>query len=407
MMWDKQSNMNAELKIICVIPKPVREEIIRRGEGLLVPGDFARGYLCIDKMGSYIMEDWLNFLVYYGPVVFGNVLTRVVPKMAVIWGHLHAGILYYTRGSGYHEGPIGSPERLTSRKRAADNMWDAAEAMEQYCPANMLTLNLRLVTVHLYAQEDATGAIDNSLEWWNERCIGQISRHTPELTTAVPETVTVNGYLLRERLDDTRSRVNDLSAMAAAETSGRRSVVKDVTSSSDGIYFLDKSWGVQQPLLNFKGGGGLPQVLSLIQGDGDEEWKRQASTEEMEVSMHSRCVVFREEYTSLLYTAVTRTASYNVLLRPGSQYAIVQRYYHVRMRHEPYASVVKLALVEMYDVSVYDPVRATKVLSRCETDPIRLVRMDKFLTKCIIHRCAEDKSIYAIDLVRHLSIARE
>ena len=186
---------------MCTLPNKVINRIVARGVGLKVPGDFARGYLGINNMGSYIMEDYLNLLLYYGPVLFGNELEVEVPKMAEIWGYLRAGLVYYARGSTYTEGHIRSPARMVSRARARDSLWKAAELMEEHGPALFMTLNLRLVVVHLYAQEDATGAVDHSLEWWNERCIGQVAKNTPELTCAIPEVVVVNQYLLRERLE--------------------------------------------------------------------------------------------------------------------------------------------------------------------------------------------------------------
>jgi hypothetical protein len=394
-----------------------------------VPTDFGRSYLGIDKMSSYIMEDWCNFLVYFGPVMFGNELEVELPDMAYIWGHLRAGLVYYLRGSSYEEGHMQSPERLVSRGRARDSMMKAAAAMEEQCPASMLTLNLRLVTVHAYAQEDATGAIDNTLEWWNERAIGQVSRYTPELTVAVPEVVTVNGYLLRERLDDTRSGVNDLSGLAAKAFTDLRASSKEpelpaaCVSSPDNIDFLDKA-------LDFKkmgdswDDGTLLEALGLIQADAENTgqlWKSAAQADDMEVGSYTRCAVSGEVYTSLAYTRATARASYHVVLRDTvstaaaadvhgicQRYATVTRYCHVRMISS-HASVAKLALVKIFQVDpeLSSVSKGFRVVMTPAIAPPRLVHMAEIRAKCIIHLCAVDKRMYAIDLVRRLSIARE
>lgn len=413
---------NNEFQMTCTLKAPDIKTIVARGSGMKVPGDFARGYLSIDIMSSYIMEDWLNFLVYYGPVVFGNVLTTAVPIMAKIWGHLRAGLTYYTRGSTYMgEGPISSPERMAARVRARDNMWFAAIEIEKHLPASQLTMNLRLVAVHLFAQEDATGAIDHTLEWWNERCIGQVSRNTPELTTAVPEVVTVNGYLLRERLDDTRSQVNDLSALASEDYathrgSGASRKSKDKVKSEDGIDFLDGSSGYK-PVREVLDEATLQAALQLIGADSQlpgQGWKSEASTEDMEVSSYTRCVVSGEEFTSTGYTRAFATASYNVVLSRHAgfeleSYATVSTYYHVRMTTDMHATVAKLAMVDVFhvDAALSSPEMGIKVVTPAQSATSQLVHMAHILTKCIIHHCKVDGLIYAIDLIRHLSIARE
>jgi hypothetical protein len=403
-----------ELVRTCTLPPADILTIVARGRGIKVPGDFARGYMSIDIMSSYIMEDWLQFLVYFGPVVFGDVLELALPHMAKIWRHLRAGLVYYTRGSKYSEGPISSPTRIRSREQARDNMWKAAVEMEKHCPTSMLTLNLRLVVVHLYAQEDATGAIDNTLEWWNERCIGQVSRNTPELTIAVPEVVTVNAYLLHERLDDTRSRVTCLSDMAQIDfTSHRGSGTqrKDRVKSLDRIEFLDGESGFK-PVRDVLDDATLQEALRLILADSKvpgQEWTARASTSQMEISSYTRCAVSGEVFTSTEYTAVKKTASYNVVLSTAEldreSYATVSQYYHVRMS-TGHATVAKLALVDVFhvDATLSSPEKGVKVLMAAES---RIVRMAAILTKCIIHRCEVDSRIYAIDLIRRLSIARE
>jgi hypothetical protein len=116
----------------------------------------------------WTMEDFLNFVLYYAPLVFGDLLLTWNVRMDRAWQCLRRAVLYYVRGRGL-PGDTTEDERRQARDQARADMLEHAVIMEEDGPLKMLTYNLRLMVVHLSRQENHLGLVLRALEFWVER----------------------------------------------------------------------------------------------------------------------------------------------------------------------------------------------------------------------------------------------
>jgi len=116
----------------------------------------------------WTMEDFLNFVLYYAPLVFGDLLLKWNVRMDRAWQCLRRAVLYYVRGRGL-PGDTTEDERRQARDQARSDMLEHAVIMEEDGPLKMLTYNLRLMVVHLSRQEYHLGLVLRALEFWVER----------------------------------------------------------------------------------------------------------------------------------------------------------------------------------------------------------------------------------------------
>jgi len=166
---------------------------IARGAGLSVPTDHGRGYSCIvDCAGQWVMEDWLNWTLFYSDIVLGGTLAETRPQVHKAWLALQSAIFYHMRPSVV-AGNGDMVSRADARKQARASLWQFAEIMELHGPRKAMSMVLRLVVVHSYQQEEWTGAIVHSNEFWVERAI-----HFMKLLmngyTGSPEVMLGNAY---------------------------------------------------------------------------------------------------------------------------------------------------------------------------------------------------------------------
>lgn len=120
------------------------------------------------RTGMWTMEDFLNFVLYYSPLVFGDLLLKWNVRMDRAWQCLRRAVLYYVRGCGI-PGDTTEEERRHAREQARLDMMEHAVIMEEDGPLKMLTYNLRLMVVHLNRQEYQLGKVGCALEFWVER----------------------------------------------------------------------------------------------------------------------------------------------------------------------------------------------------------------------------------------------
>ncbi|KAK3247416.1 hypothetical protein CYMTET_43084 [Cymbomonas tetramitiformis] len=118
--------------------------------------------------GMWTIEDFLNFVLYYAPLVFGDLLLTWNVRMDRAWQCLRRAVLYYVRGRGL-PGDTTEDERRQARDQARADMLEHAVIMEEDGPLKMLTYNLRLMVVHLSRQENHLGLVLRALEFWVER----------------------------------------------------------------------------------------------------------------------------------------------------------------------------------------------------------------------------------------------
>jgi hypothetical protein len=104
-------------------------------------------------VGMYLMEDWLMWTMFYSGPVLGEVLLNALPKMAEAWDYLKRATVFYLKGKAIlQESSYESRKRSFDehREEARQNMRRHANLMETFGPAYMMTLNLRLLVVHLH-----------------------------------------------------------------------------------------------------------------------------------------------------------------------------------------------------------------------------------------------------------------
>ncbi len=151
--------------------------------------------------GNYTMEDFLNFILIFSPMVFMDVLHSLNCQLDAAWWKLRRAVIYFVRGPLVSTGDIAA--RRTARKAAAADMWDVAVILQQQTPTRMMTLNLRLAVVHLAPQEEEIGAVSNAIELYLERRLFVTKSVVPAPITGVAMDICMgNASLLRDTVDD-------------------------------------------------------------------------------------------------------------------------------------------------------------------------------------------------------------
>ncbi|KAK3262870.1 hypothetical protein CYMTET_28305 [Cymbomonas tetramitiformis] len=154
------------------LPKELLDIIQSRAKDIQPPHDVIRPYHDVVKyFGMYTMEDFMNFVVYYSPLVFGKDLLTWNIQMEDAWQHLRRAVLHYVRGSVAAGEACCEADVMQAREAAKANLWEHAKIMELTGPAKMMTFNMRLAAVHLYRQEAYMGEVGAAMELWVERAI--------------------------------------------------------------------------------------------------------------------------------------------------------------------------------------------------------------------------------------------
>lgn len=96
--------------------------------------------------GSWILQDWWNFIFVFAPLVFSDILHRSIGDMAVAFECFRSAMVFYMRG-----GSMVSDRATFDRLRAKANtdMWTYAKIVEEKAPPGLMTVNLRFLVVHL------------------------------------------------------------------------------------------------------------------------------------------------------------------------------------------------------------------------------------------------------------------
>lgn len=295
-------------------------EMKRRSQGLQPPKDGFRRYACIvDKMHTYIMEDWMMWTIFYSPAVLGNVLRDQLPEMAEAWDCLRKAIIFYLKGKAMLQHKTFDEQKRAFdylREHARKHMWRHAELMETHGPAYMMTLNMRQVVVHLYQQEEWTGAVWRSNEWWLERIIGFCGRLPSNLHTLNPELVMGNAYMGRRALEKSERLCGRGDATTIAKNAYRRDIQSKRTfdqeslqvhlvgpSSTEHPTTLEKQWPGKVDV--------QARAMALIREQSGDD----AVTEgDVRCFAYERCSVWGESITSKSYLREKTRVSCNVTL---------------------------------------------------------------------------------------------
>ena len=69
------------------------------------------------------MEDYMNFVVYYAPLVFGDLLLYQNIHKEDAWQHPRRAVLHYTRGMVTSDAHLTGTEVSQARVAAKDHLW--------------------------------------------------------------------------------------------------------------------------------------------------------------------------------------------------------------------------------------------------------------------------------------------
>ena len=169
---------------------PVIFQDLIRNRRKLMPNVIERGrsYKCIvDARGSYVIEDWLNFLLDDSLYIMTNVFDynpRLGEALDCLRVHAMHHLTCEPTNKNYD----------ASRVAAHDNIMRFGYIMEELQLYHKCTFNLHLLS-HMYHQETAVGATCLNLELWFERAIGRLKKIVKYRVSAHPELVMINHFL--------------------------------------------------------------------------------------------------------------------------------------------------------------------------------------------------------------------
>ena len=88
----------------------------------------------------------MNFVFFYAPLVFGNILHDSITNMAIAFECFRSAMLFYMRG-GSMVSDVASFKELSAK--AAKDMYTYASIMEDTAVPGVMTVNLRFLVIHL------------------------------------------------------------------------------------------------------------------------------------------------------------------------------------------------------------------------------------------------------------------
>ena len=290
------------------------------------------------------MEDFLNFILIFSPMVFMDVLHSLNSELDSAWWKLRRAVIYFVRGPLVSTGDIAA--RRDARKAAATDMWDVAVILQQQAPTRMMTLNLRLAVVHLAPQEEEIGAVSNAIELYLERRLFVTKSVVPApITGAAMDTYMGNASLLRDTVDDMQHNYPGIRFLPDL-------VHEHAADSLKGITDIPTEGADIKTIYFFLGTGYQVVRNGHICSPGDEhgdkvheqlaEYVRSLSSggsnldierDGLDVTRYQRYQCGYEVITSQVYARARSRISYNVSLEPceadNFSHASVDAYYLV------------------------------------------------------------------------------
>ena len=175
-----------------------KKKISELGNKLVLPSSVGRPYTdVITKSGTWIMEDWLRFLeISY---IFDDALIDFEPDIFQAWNVLRLGCAHYVLSHGWYEG-MGLEEKVKHRMNARKNLLTYAQICDKHIGKEMCTINMRLLVIHSFRQEDETGPIRHTTEFWVERYIGIMKKNVRKGLIKNPELSMGNRMLLQSAI---------------------------------------------------------------------------------------------------------------------------------------------------------------------------------------------------------------
>ena len=368
----------------------------------------------------WTMEDYMNFLVYYAPFVFGTLLLNWNIHMEDAWQHLRRAVLHYTRGMGTSDIPLTDTEVMQARGAARDHLWQHARIMEEKGPAMMMTFNMRLAAVHLFRQEAYVGDVGAAMEFWVERGIQRAkgvvkdshikNKPVEGIMNATCEKLALETYVSfhpsRRNLVDLYDELYPTQASVSVSLTD-----PDAEDATSPCYFLGTGRRVapDAPILTSM----LPQLQYLI---GMLHPQQGATTPSCEIVVYLRMSLNDEDFTSSMYTRAIKRVSYHVsilgtglgnMLPPGLDslsdfpYAKVLAYYLV-IDTATKQTVCRLASMLAYRQveDAYQRKQGITVLDR--HDSVELLLPCAFIGTKALFCAIDDGHYHVVHLVREI-----
>jgi hypothetical protein len=181
-----------------VMRPAARKKVKARGDALSITNDFNRPYKdIVDRRGSYVMEDWLNFVDSFSLYVLGAGADAddIWPcdEMRQAWWELRGAIIHYTR----HHAEGFTDE---ARQKARKSLYAYSRLMEQVAGRSVCQYTLHVLNCRLYDQETARGHVSHDLEFWVERMVQYMKSNVKFRTTGCPELLFVSDLLIDDCL---------------------------------------------------------------------------------------------------------------------------------------------------------------------------------------------------------------
>ncbi|KAK3252152.1 hypothetical protein CYMTET_38531 [Cymbomonas tetramitiformis] len=369
------------------------KQLQKNGKGLCAPHDMHREYQdVVQYAGNYTMEDWLNFILIFSPLVFMDVLESLNRELDRAWWKLREAVIYFIRQvcAGTIE------DRAEARAQAELRMREFAVIIENECPMNMLTLNLRLAVVHLCKQEEKVGVVSSNIELWVERLLGEAKGVVPEpVGGKAIDSCIGNAYLLKDRVDDMAHLYPGIRFLPDYVA---HSVKQDGPGFRDdpglACHFMDVGHhiirgGVAVSALSADAEGRLlPGLAASLRAMHGERYELERDA--LDVLCFPRMRHGDEDFTSTMYTRAVTRISYNVALASSEadafEYGRVEAYYLI-WDPATHCAVCRLAMVTAYPTikNARMNSRAVFVLNE-DAKHTLLMPASRLETKCICHR---------------------
>jgi hypothetical protein len=322
-----------------------KKKISELGKQLVLPCSVGRPYTdVITKSGTWIMEDWLRFLeISY---IFDDALSDDVFNA---WNVLRLGCAHYVLSHGWYKG-MKDEEKVHHRNVARLNLLTYAQICDLHIGKEMCTINMRLLVIHSFRQEDETGPIIHTTEFWVERYIGIMKKIARIGMIQNPELSMGNRMLLQSAISEwfrkglgrdlraelqTPAEVGDLALRDSFDCEG------SFLSSGKEVPFegtrLENSIDDIQARQDFseivQAGLGASDITSVLTFD----------------SMKRGLTVFHSKN----YTRAKKRRTYNVAFKNGDEtsFGAIVKYYLVRAEDK----VLRLVEIEHHETITEPP----------------------------------------------------
>jgi len=358
----------------------------------------------------YTMEDMLSFVLYYGMIVLGEELLDLNEHLNEAWNLLRRACLFYMRGATVYTDDAAFS---SARTQATSDMWRFACILEEQCPLNMLTLNLRLCVVHLPRQELVLGSVSAIMEFWVERGV-QAMKGCVQNATNFPDIVMGNRLTMRQSLDDYQfshqemRELADLLSIVPGKVIRKRPVGDEDKCRDDGVYFLGAATRSSCTDIQLVSDNRVLQemVTDLIFTlHGVKVCEEPLTTV---FKQYARMHMDGDDFTSVAYTLAKQRVSYNVGIQCPPAWGLQHTYatilsFYLILGKEENNVICRLAKMRIYSTKSAPNMQCVGIDVLDEASARELILpISCIQNKVIFHRPEAGGDMHAIYLFRGL-----